>query len=146
MTSEELNKNLDIKQCGCGGEVRTDHIYIDKTNEDSILIEEPIYRVYCRQCGISTPFTYLSEAKAIAAWNKAMGGLLPEGDPQKNVGCKYTTSTEKTAKVISDDVIITVNGYNYHHEEYLCNACKNKVFSCDSYCSHCGAKLDWRYL
>lgn len=53
---------------------------------------------------------------------------------------------KRTAKVISDDVIITVNGYNYHHEEYLCNACKNKVFSCDSYCSHCGAKLDWRYL
>ena len=50
---------------------------------------------------------------------------------------------ERTAKVVSDDVIITVNGYRYHYEEYLCNACKKKVFSCDSYCSHCGAKLDW---
>lgn len=50
---------------------------------------------------------------------------------------------ERKAKVISDDVIITVNGYGYHYEEYLCNACKKKVFSCDSYCSHCGAKLDW---
>ena len=49
----------------------------------------------------------------------------------------------RTAKVVSDDVIITVNGYRYHYEEYLCNACKKKVFSCDSYCSHCGAKLDW---
>lgn len=53
--------------------------------------------------------------------------------------------TERTAKVISDDVIITVNGYRYHYEEYLCNACKKKVFSCDSYCSHCGAKLDWSW-
>lgn len=53
---------------------------------------------------------------------------------------------ERTAKAISDDVIITVNGYRYHHEEYLCNACKKKVFSCDSYCSHCGAKLDWSWL
>ena len=50
---------------------------------------------------------------------------------------------ERTAKVVSDDVIITVNGYRYHYEEYLCNACKKKVFSYDSYCSHCGAKLDW---
>lgn len=50
---------------------------------------------------------------------------------------------ERTAKVVSDDIIITVNGYNYHYEEYLCNACKKKIFSCDSYCSHCGAKLDW---
>ena len=50
---------------------------------------------------------------------------------------------ERTAKVVSDDVIITVNGYRYHYEEYLCNACKKKVFSRDSYCSHCGAKLDW---
>ena len=52
---------------------------------------------------------------------------------------------ERTAKVVSDDVIITVNGYGYHYEEYLCNACKKKVFSCDSYCSHCGAKLDWSW-
>lgn len=50
---------------------------------------------------------------------------------------------ERTAKVVSDDVIITVNGYRYHYEEYLCNACKKKVFSYDSYCSYCGAKLDW---
>ena len=52
---------------------------------------------------------------------------------------------ERTAKVVSDDIIITVNGYRYHYDEYLCNACKKKVFSCDSYCSHCGAKLDWNW-
>lgn len=50
---------------------------------------------------------------------------------------------KRTAKVVSDDVIITVNGYRYHYDEYLCNACKKKVFSGDSYCSHCGVKLDW---
>jgi len=58
---------------------------------------------------------------------------------------KFAIKPERTAKVISDDVIITVNGYRYHYDEYLCNACKKKVFSCDSYCSHCGAKLDWSW-
>ena len=52
---------------------------------------------------------------------------------------------ERTTKVISDDTIITVNGYKYHYKEYFCNACKKKVLSCDSYCSHCGAKLDWSW-
>ena len=52
---------------------------------------------------------------------------------------------ERIVKVVSDDVIITVNGYKYHYEEYFCNACKKKVSSCDSYCSHCGAKLDWSW-
>ena len=52
---------------------------------------------------------------------------------------------ERMAKVISDDVIITVNGYRYHYEEYLCNACKKKVLDGDEYCSHCGAKLDWSW-
>lgn len=136
MTSEELNKNLDIKQCGCGGEAKVQRV---RTLKSHVLV------VMCTKCEIATNY-YTTEAEAITAWNRAMGGLLPEGDPQKNVGYKYTTTTERTAKVISDDVIITVNGYKYHHEEYLCNACKNKVFSCDSYCSHCGAKLDWRHL
>lgn len=53
---------------------------------------------------------------------------------------------ERTAKVISDDVITTVNGHRYHYEEYLCNVCKKKVFSCDFYCSYCGAKLDWSWV
>ena len=134
MTSEELNKNLDIKQCGCGGEPVVG--YIETFNR---------WYIGCPNCDICTRL-YNTAAEVATAWNTAMGGLLPEGDPQKNVGCKYTTTTERTAKVISDDIIITVNGYKYHHEEYLCNACKNKVFSCDSYCSHCGARLDWRHL
>ena len=54
-----------------------------------------------------------------------------------------SAESKRTAKVVSDDIIITVNGYRYHYDEYLCNACKKKVFSYDSYCSHCGAKLDW---
>lgn len=51
----------------------------------------------------------------------------------------------RTAKVVSDDVIIVVNGYRYHYEEYLCNACKKKVIDGDDYCSHCGAKLNWSW-
>ena len=56
-----------------------------------------------------------------------------------------TIEPKRIATVISDDVIMTVNGYKYHYEEYFCNICKKKVFSCDSYCSHCGAKLDWTW-
>ena len=52
---------------------------------------------------------------------------------------------KRKAKVIPDDVIITVNGYKYHYEEYFCNTCKKKVLGGDEYCSHCGAKLDWSW-
>lgn len=66
-------------------------------------------------------------------------------DGIKAIRALPSAEPERTAKVVSDDVIITVNGYRYHYEEYLCNACKKKVFSRDSYCSHCGAKLDWSW-
>lgn len=81
-------------------------------------------KIYCEKCGIESN-VFATKYKAIEAWNRAMG--------------------ERTAKVVTDDVIITVNGYRYHYEEYFCNACKKKVFNCDSYCSHCGAKLDWSW-
>ena len=35
------------------------------------------------------------EAESVEAWNKAIGALLPEGDPQKNDGCKCSNITER---------------------------------------------------
>lgn len=52
---------------------------------------------------------------------------------------------ERTAKVIEHDASVTdTDGYKYHRSEYLCGACKYKVLLIDVYCSHCGARLEWR--
>lgn len=52
---------------------------------------------------------------------------------------------ERTAKVVEHDASVTdTDGYKYHRSEYLCGACRKKVLGGDDYCSHCGAKLDWR--
>lgn len=65
-------------------------------------------------------------------------------------GNKYTLQrildkiTERTVKVIRHDAIVTMDGEKYHHMEYLCGKCKKKVLGEDTYCSHCGALLDWR--
>ena len=120
-----MNNEMKPVQCGCGGEAEIFHIAPDEGCEGS-------YCVRCSECLTQTPFFSKDKEKAITAWNKAMSSK------DINVFTK-----ERTAKVISHDGIITVNGYGYHYEEYLCNACKNNVFSCDSYCSSCGAKLDW---
>ena len=112
---------LNPVDCGCGGEAQ---VFFPFTNNS-------VYMIECKKCGICIS-AYETEAEAIEAWNTAMSG--------KDIN---VPNKERTAKVISYDEIITVNGYRYHYEEYLCNACKKKVFSCDSYCSSCGAKLDW---
>lgn len=58
----------------------------------------------------------------------------------KNARCK-----ERTAKVIEHDASITdTDGYKYMRTEYLCSACKKKVLGGDDYCSHCGARLEWK--
>lgn len=128
-----MEDEIKIANCGCGGEA----VHGKWVRKVGVIA----HAVGCKNCGIQTK-PYPTEAEAITAWNRAMGAK------DINVPNKFVTDTnvgnkERTAKVVSDDVIITVNGYRYHYEEYLCNACKKKVFSCDSYCSHCGAKLDW---
>lgn len=50
---------------------------------------------------------------------------------------------ERTAKVIKQNMVITLHELECLHTEALCGACKKKVLSGDDYCSHCGAKLDW---
>ena len=69
-----MSEELKPVRCGCGGPViTTDYICVETTDEDDIPIVEPAYRVFCRQCGISTPFSYPSKHGAIKAWNRAMG-------------------------------------------------------------------------
>ena len=111
-----MSNKLKPVQCGCGGKA------------DARLGQYDRWLVFCESCGTRT-CAYNTRKKAIKVWNRAMSG--------------QNKKKERTAKVISYDGITIVNGYGYHYEEYLCNACKKKVFSCDSYCSSCGAKLDW---
>ena len=62
-------------RCGCGGPVKTDNIFVlAHDNEYDCEVEMPMYRVFCKQCGISTPFAYPSKTDAITSWNRAMSG------------------------------------------------------------------------
>ena len=112
-----MSEELKPVKCGCGGEAKVDkHTYYRAL---------PTYGVRCHRCGQETRQFYMNEAGAIQAWNKAMG--------------------ERTAKVIEHDASITdTDGYKYLRTEYICGACKKKVIGGDEYCSHCGARLEWK--
>ena len=126
-----MTDELKPVRCGCGGRSRIE------------FGEEGICRVRCSFCLTGTVY-HRNKAEAITAWNRAMKGLLPEGDPQKNVGVEFTNSTERTAKVVEHDASITdTDGYKYLRTEYICDACKKKVLGGDEYCSHCGCRLEW---
>ena len=87
----------------------------------------------CPLCGIKTAYMN-TEAEAITAWNRAMGGSCK----------KCNNHDERMAKVIEHDASVTdTDGYKYHRSEYLCGACKKKVIGGDEYCSHCGCRLEW---
>ena len=121
-----MTDKLTPVRCGCGGEaVANDYIdrYENKTE----------YFVHCVKCGICSA-DYDTEAEAVTAWNRAMGGSCK----------KCNNHTERTAKVIEHDASVTdTDGYKYHRSEYLCGACKKKVIGGDDYCSHCGCRLIW---
>ena len=137
--------------CGCGGEAKV--ITCAFGNAKMVL---------CGRCGMRTVQT--TEAEAITAWNRAMGGVVTYPcttvDGVYTSGCTITNTSspnedfhpvrdcmvgaERTAKVIEHDASVTVtDGYKYHRSEYLCGACKKKVIGGDDYCSHCGARLEW---
>ena len=73
---------LDIKpvDCGCGGKPNK---YESPIN-GRILLE-------CNTCGIETKF-YDTEAEAVYAWNRAMGGdkrvYIPDGYVREKIGSK----------------------------------------------------------
>lgn len=131
----------ELKRCGCGGEARILH-----RDEHGVCVR-------CRDCFIRTDYK-TTEAKAIEAWNKAMGGVViyPSTTPDGvyTSGCTITNTTnpnedfhpvrdfmvnpERTAKVIYG------NGKGY------CNQCSDPVteYGVPNYCPSCGVRLEWK--
>lgn len=110
-------------KCGCGGEAKVQGLNGGER-----------WFVFCRQCHTDSDL-YDTEAEAITAWNTAMNGLLPEGDPKKNVGVAITNSTEPERMAKAE--------YSNIDGEYLCKACGRVVQIEDKYCCGCGARLEW---
>lgn len=80
-----------------------------------------------------------TEVEAVKAWNRAMGALLPEGDPQKNNGCECSNITERTAKVERCSFGETLT-YDFDGQ---CE-CGKWVDALWDYCPSCGARLEWK--
>ncbi len=124
----KMSDELKPAHCGCGGEAEVRGF---ENLDDSVSIY-----ICCTKCHTSTvSFTGdQAEANAVEVWNQAMGAK------DINVPAK-----ERTAKVIEHDASITDDrGYKYLRTEYLCGKCKKKVIGGDEYCSHCGARLEWK--
>lgn len=114
-----MSEELKPVCCGCGGEP-----YL-KYNDGA-------YSVMCTKCGIETTgycdhFDDFRSAKEYATkdWNRAMG--------------------EKTAKVINRRYNGTALGViGLADSSYgLCGNCQGEVLERYTYCSHCGARLEW---
>lgn len=89
-----MNKELKPVRCGCGGPTKIDYIFIETYSyEHDCPVDEPAYRVYCKQCGISTPCAYPTEAEAVTAWNRAMGAT------DNNVGEKVKDILERNEQL-----------------------------------------------
>lgn len=146
----EMSEEPKPVRCGCGGEA--------KIRQKYLMGNLPDVYVICENCSIRTK-EYYSEAEAVIAWNNAMSGISQYFcintndytitntiDPVEDFHPIYDcmVGKERMAKVIEHDASITVNGYKYHRSEYLCSACKKKVIGGDEYCSHCGARLEWK--
>jgi hypothetical protein len=77
------------------------------------------WTVECTECGIQSG-CYDTEAEAIQAWNRAMGST------------EKSSTVERTTKVKESWGLA------------MCCACEKRVFPYDNYCSHCGARLEWK--
>jgi predicted ferric reductase len=95
--------------CGCGGEAKVS----TWTGSNATVIND-CNAVYCENCGIQTK-KYNTEAKAIQAWNKAMG--------------------ERTAKA----------KVNFKDENFFFGWCECGQYQSSQhpYCPACGARLEW---
>ena len=84
---------------------------------------------WCTECK-----EYDKEKHCCPRWNKVIRQTVEE---MQMMG--------KIAKVIEHDASINTNdGYKYYRTEYICGNCKKKVIGGDEYCSHCGARLEWK--
>ena len=105
--------DLEPVKCGCGGEARIGKIYGDA------------WTVECTECGIQSG-CYDSEAEAIEAWNRAMGG--------RDINVPTKERTAKVRKIAQREAKILFDG--------KCE-CGYDVSVGELYCPNCGAKLDW---
>ena len=132
-----MTDELKPVRCGCGGEANV----ISGVNIPRSL-------VICKKCGIGT-MTYDTEAEAVEAWNKAMSGSAEEklkafwDGMSAEKKAESAEPEERKAKVLKHDVNFRVMGYPQEISEMLCGECHGKVLDGDTYCSHCGARLEW---
>lgn len=111
-----MSEEKIVKPCPfCGGEAWV------------IQILEDLYAVECRKCWTRTGTYQPTEAEAIEAWNRR---------------------AERTAKVeferLEEDVKIGAGTFRKGTTVLSkCSACDGWVKPGDTYCYHCGAKLDW---
>ena len=84
---------------------------------------------WCTECK-----EYDKEKHCCPRWNKVIRQTVEE---MQMMG--------KIAKVIEHDASINTNdGYKYYRTEYIGGKKKKKVIGGDEYCSHCGARLEWK--
>ena len=111
-----MTDDLKLVNCGCGGKAIVDQT--DGYDE---------YQIYCPKCFMSSG-TFNTEAKAVQAWNRAMGVK------DINVPNKFVTDTnvgDKTTKFKQDG------------EFLICGKCNHIVDSGYKYCPECGSRLEW---
>lgn len=96
-----MTDELKPVKCGCGGPTKIDYICIETySHEHDCQVVEPVYRVFCKQCGISTPCAYPTEADAVTAWNRAMAGNVYPCTTPNGVytsGCAITNTSSPNA-------------------------------------------------
>ena len=134
MTSEELNKNLDIKQCGCGGEARLDK----QETLDGDGMPLPCFVVYCTNC-LTVTDTHFSEAEAVTAWNTAMGAK------NINVPNKGFWKPVYASEATGFDPSLAGCDPVFNH---VCSVCGQETWTNDlgeeylsDFCPHCGADM-----
>ena len=104
-----MTDKLTPVRCGCGGEA----VLCESDKYDSFNFT---YMIYCKACGITSD-VYDTEAEAVQAWNRAMGG--------------------KTVKVENYQDPFGLGGYGD------CSECGAEVNEQYVYCPNCGARLEW---
>jgi hypothetical protein len=120
-----MTDELKPVKCGCGGEAEIGQRYLMGNLPD-------IY-VICGNCSIRTG-EYYSEAEAIQAWNRAMSSNVQEC--AENARCNERTAKVTTVEKPIEGSIRTIS-------VMACENCDSVVSIFDSYCSGCGARLEW---